>query len=69
MESGDEKQQRSFETLKQFMIQAPAVVQSNFEKMFYIVADASTIGVAGYLGQGELADHEIIVCKPEFERK
>lgn len=46
-----EEQEESFQCMKRKLIESPALIQPDFNKTFYIVVDASSVGTAGYLGQ------------------
>lgn len=38
------------------------LAQPDFDKQFYILVDASSIGIASYLGQGKVEDQDILQC-------
>lgn len=52
----DWSRRRNIKTLKISLTTAPALVQPSFQKTFYIVTDASSVGISGYLGQGNPSD-------------
>lgn len=55
-----ETHEQAFLEMKIILINSPVLVQPNFNKPFYIVVDASTVGVAGYLGQGQIKEKSSI---------
>lgn len=57
---GTSNQETAFNTMKQILLNVPSLVQPDFRKQLYLVTDASSIGVGGYLGQGQLEEKEVL---------